>query len=128
MSLQNETLRFTVGLLADRLLTKVRPKEVTGSVIHLAIQVTEGEQFNWSLFLLNMFQEDCLAAQDQSSHPFHFSWLLILCAFVAWKEPPNNRFPQILGGTPRGVRYASLWDTSSPARKQVNAIVFMNII
>ena len=65
-----------------------------------------------------------MAAQDQASHPFHFSWLLILCAFVAWKEPPNSQFPQILGGTPRGVRYASLWDTSSPARKQVNAIVF----
>jgi len=63
-SIENETLRFTASLLAGRLLTKVRPKEVTGSVISLAVQVTEGEQFNWSLFLLNMLQEDFLAAQD----------------------------------------------------------------
>ena len=54
-SLTDSTLRFTASLLASRLLTKVRPKEVTGSVINLAIQVAEGEQFNWSLFLLNMF-------------------------------------------------------------------------
>ena len=77
-SITNDTLRFTTSLLAGRLLTKVRPKEVTGSVIHLAIQVTEGEQFNWSLFLLNMLQADSLAAQDEANHPFHFSWLLIL--------------------------------------------------
>ena len=123
-SIQNETLRFTTTLLVGRLLTKVRPKEVTGSVIHLAIQVTEGEQFNWSLFLLNMLQADCLAAQDEANHPFHFSWLLILYAFVGWKEPPHTQFPQIAGGAPRGVRYASLWETNSPAKKAVNMMVF----
>ena len=61
-SLTDYTLRFTASLLAGRLLTKVHPKEVTRSVINLAIQVAEGEQFNWSLFLLNMLQADCLAA------------------------------------------------------------------
>ena len=115
--LQNDTLRFTASLLAGRLLTKVWPKEVTGSVINLAIQVTEGEQFNWSLFLLNMLQADCLAAQYEANHPFHFSWILILCAFVGWKEPPNTQFPQLPGGAPRGVRYASLWDSHSSTRK-----------
>ena len=54
-SLTDDTLRFTASLLAGRLLTKVRPKEVTRSVIKLAIQVAEGELFNLSLFLLNMF-------------------------------------------------------------------------
>ena len=60
--LTDNTLRFTASLLAGRLLTKVRPKEVTGSVIHLSIQVAEGEQFNWCLFLLNIFLQDCLTA------------------------------------------------------------------
>ena len=54
-SISDKTLSFTASLLAGRLLTKVWPKEVTGSVIKLAIQVAEGENFNWSLFLLNMF-------------------------------------------------------------------------
>ena len=91
-SLTDDTLRFTASLLAGRLLTKVLPKEVTGSVIHLAIQVAEGEQFNWCLFLLNIFLQDCLTSQDELNHPFHFSWLLILCAFVRWKEPPHTQF------------------------------------
>ena len=72
-ALADDTLRFTASLLAGRLLTKVRPKEVTGSVIHLAVQVVEGEQFNWCLFLLNIFLADCLAAQNEPNHPFHFS-------------------------------------------------------
>jgi len=123
-SLTDDTLRFTSILLAGRLLTKVHPKEVTGSVIHLAIQVAEGEQFNWCLFLLNIFQQDCLTAQDEASHPFHFSWLLILCAFVGWKEPPHTQFRQLESGEPRGTRYTNLWETSSPAKKKNNMIVF----
>ena len=123
-SLTDDTFRFTASLLAGRLLTKVHLKEVTGSVINLAIQVTEGEQFNWSLFLLNMLQADCLAAQDEANHPFHFSWLLILCAFIGWKEPPHTQFPQLASGTPRGVRYANLWESNIQAKKKVNMIVF----
>ena len=42
-SIPDKTLSFTASLLLGRLLTKVRPKEVTGSVIKLAIQVAEGE-------------------------------------------------------------------------------------
>ena len=42
-TIANDTLKFTASLLVGRLLTKVRPKEVTGSVVHLTIQVTEGE-------------------------------------------------------------------------------------
>ncbi len=76
-------------------MTKVRPKEVTGQVIHLAVQVAEGEEFNWCLFLLNVFLADCLAAQDEPNHSFHFSWLLILCAFFGWREPLNTTFLQL---------------------------------
>ena len=36
-SLTDDTLRFTASLLAGRMLTKVRPKEVTESVIHLVV-------------------------------------------------------------------------------------------
>ena len=57
--IQDPSLKFTASLLAGRLLTKVRPKEVTGSVIRLAIDVTKGKEFNWCLFLLNNFLQDC---------------------------------------------------------------------
>jgi len=123
-AIADDTLRFTASLLAGRLLTKVRPKEVTESVIHLAIQVAEGEQFNWCLFLLNIFNQDCLTAQDEANHPFHFSWLLILCALVEWKEPPHTQFLQIRSDDCRGARYANLWDSNSPAKKKNNMIVF----
>ena len=91
-ALKDDTLKFTAGLLAGILLMKVRPKEVTGSIIHLAVQVAEGEEFNWSLFLLNVFLADYLQARDEMNHSFHFSWLLILYAFVRWREPPHTQF------------------------------------
>ena len=72
-----------------------------------------------------MFQEDCLVAQDEASHHFHFSWLIILCAFVGWKEPaPHTQFRQLVSGEIRGVRYTNLWETSNPEKKKLNAIVF----
>ena len=62
IDLADDTLKFIASLLAGSLLTKVLPKEVTGAVIHLVVQVAEGEQFNWCLFLLNIFLADCLVA------------------------------------------------------------------
>ena len=71
-----------------------------------------------------MFQQDFLQAQDEVTHPFHFSWLPILCAFLGWKEPPHTQFRQLASGKPRGARYTNLWETSNTAKKKVNAIVF----
>ena len=65
-----------------------------------------------------------MAAQDEESHPFHFSWLIILYAFVGWKEPPYTQFRQLAGGKPKGVCYTNLWETSNPEKKKLNAIVF----
>ena len=65
-----------------------------------------------------------MAAQDEASHPFHFSWLIILCAFVGWKEPPYTQFRQLASGEPRGTCYTNLWETSNPEKKNLNAIVF----
>ena len=65
-----------------------------------------------------------MAVQDEPNHPFHFSWLLILCAFVGWKEPPHTQFLHLQSGDPRGVCYANLWESTSPAKKKINMIVF----
>ena len=45
-SIKDQRLQFTGSLLAGRILTKVRPKEVTGSIIRLAIEVVQGKEFN----------------------------------------------------------------------------------
>jgi hypothetical protein len=39
---------------------------------------------NWASYLVNQLEQDCCEAQDQS-YEFHFSWLLILIAFIAWE-------------------------------------------
>ena len=102
----------------------MRPKEVTGSVIHLAIDVTKGKPFNWSLFLLNSFLQDCAQAQEDPLHSFHFSWLIILMAFIGWKEPPNSQFPQLEPGVCRGAKYSNLWASNHPDKQKNNAMVF----
>ena len=103
---------------------KVRPKEVIGSVFRLAIDVTKGKNFNWSLFLLNIFLQDCSQGQDDENHSFHFLWMLILIAFMAWREPPNTYFPQTEPGARRASKYSSLSESNNQIKKKNNAIVF----
>jgi hypothetical protein len=39
---------------------------------------------NWASYLVNQLDQDFHEAQDQG-YEFHFSWLLILIAFIAWE-------------------------------------------
>jgi hypothetical protein len=39
---------------------------------------------NWVKYLVNQLELDYREAQDQG-YKFHFSWLLILIAFIAWE-------------------------------------------
>ena len=49
----DDTVRFTVQLLAGRLLHTCCPTEVPATVVDLAHCVKEGVEYNWSLYLLN---------------------------------------------------------------------------
>jgi hypothetical protein len=44
----------------------------------------EGMQMNWVRYLINELQKDFCEAHDQG-YGFHFNWLLMLIAFIAWK-------------------------------------------
>jgi hypothetical protein len=97
-------------LIAGKLVRKNHPTQVTGFVVDLAGKCVEGMQMNWVSYLVNELEKDCREAQDQG-YEFHFSWLLILIAFVAWKmrkEQPSqklshqNHWPQ--GSPPCGTR------------------------
>ena len=89
------------------MLRKCRPNEVPAGAIDLATQAKEGQQYNWCMYLLNQFMEDCTAAQEHNQ-PFHYSWLLVLMAFIMWKEPKHTQLLPVRRNY-RGVRYANLW-------------------
>ena len=83
-------------------------------MIELADIARDGLQYNWALYLLNQFIEDCIATQDQNQ-PFHYAWLLILIGFVGWKEPNQGIFLNT-NLNYRGARYANLWETTDSVR------------
>jgi hypothetical protein len=49
---------------------------------------------NWVSYLINHLDQHCREAHDQG-YEFHFSWLLILIAFIAWEIPKVATFPKI---------------------------------
>ena len=64
--IEDDMVWFTVQLLAGRLLHTCRPTEVPATVVDLDHYVKEGVEYNWSLYLLNQFIEDCKAVQETS--------------------------------------------------------------
>ena len=115
-------VRFTVQLLARHLLRTCHPTEDPDTVVDLAHCVKEGVEYNWSLYLLNQFIEDDKATQE-TSQPFHYSWLLIIIVFVGWKEPRYSQFLTVQTNC-RGVRYAHLWATKDPEHENLSNMVF----
>ena len=65
-NIQDQTLRFTVQLLAGWVLRKCLPNEVPSGAIDLTSQDKEGHGYNWCLYLLNQFMEDCTTVQEQN--------------------------------------------------------------
>ena len=101
---------------------KCRPIEVPVAAVELAACAKEGKQYNWCLYLLNQFMEDCISAQEHNQL-FHYSWLLVLIAFVTWKESKNSEFIPVQNDY-RGVRYVNLWAIAHPDKQCLNNIVF----
>ena len=66
--------------------------------------------------------EDCRVVQE-NNQPFHYSWLLVLMAFITWKEPKYTQFLSARGECP-GVRYANLWANADLERQRINNQVF----
>ena len=117
-----KSLRFTVQLLAGRVLQKCRPNQVLGPKIELVNTARDGVQYNWSFYLLNQFNEDCRVAQDQNQ-PFHYARLLILIGFVGWKEPKQGLFLNTYLNF-RGAHFANLWVTLDAEKHDANNMAF----
>jgi hypothetical protein len=77
---------------------------------------------NWAKYLVNQLELDCREAQDQG-YEFHFSWLLILIAFIAWEMPEGATFPDVEPFEPLAVKFSTLWYSSDMNKQwQSNAI------
>jgi hypothetical protein len=78
---------------------------------------------NWAKYLVNQLEIDCREAQDQG-HEFHFSWLLILIAFIAWELPEGATFPDLDPFEPLAVKFSTLWYSNNMNKQWQSNVVF----
>jgi hypothetical protein len=116
-------VRFGFQLIAGKLVRKNRPTQVTGFVVDLAGKCAEGLQMNWEKYLINQLELDCRQAQDQG-YEFHFSWLLILIAFIAWELPEGATFLEIEPFEPLAAKFCTLWYSSDMNKQWQSNVVF----
>jgi hypothetical protein len=90
-SIQDGAVCLAFQLIAGKIVRKNHPTQVTGFMVDLAGKCVEGMQMNWVSYLVNELEKDCREAHDQG-YKFHFSWLLVLIAFVAWKMSEGETF------------------------------------
>jgi hypothetical protein len=110
-------------LIAGKLVRKNHPTQVIGFIVDLAGKCVEGMQMNWVSYLINELEKDCHEAQDQG-YEFHFSWLLILIAFVSWEMPEGVTFQEVEPSEPLTARFTTLWYTSNMAKQWKSNVVF----
>jgi hypothetical protein len=80
-------------------------------------------QMNWASYLVNELEKDCREAQDQG-YEFHFSWLLVLIAFVTWKMLEGATFPEVEPSEPLAARFSTLWYTNDMVKQWQSNVVF----
>jgi hypothetical protein len=93
-SIQYGVVRLACQLIDGNLIKNNRPTQVTCFVVNLVGKCVEWMQMNWVSYLVNKLEKDFCEAQNQG-YEFHFSWLLILIAFVAWEMPEGATFPDV---------------------------------
>jgi hypothetical protein len=80
------TIRIVMQALVCTLLRMWRKGQVPTGVIVVVEKCVEGVLMSWAPFLLNHFLIDSVEAWDRGME-FHYSWLLIMIAFIAWNKP-----------------------------------------
>jgi hypothetical protein len=61
--------------------------------------------------------------QDQG-YEFHFSWLLILIAFIAWEMPEGATFPDIEPFEPLAAKFSTLWYSNDMNKQWQSNVMF----
>jgi hypothetical protein len=122
-SIQNDRVCLAFQLIIGKIVRKNKPMQVMGFIVDLAGKCIEGLQMNWASCLVNQLEEDCRKDQDQG-YEFHFSWLLIIIAFIAWEMPEGATFPEIESSEPLAEKFTMLWYSSDMAKQWQSDIVF----
>jgi hypothetical protein len=103
-------------LIAGKLVKNNRFTQVTGFVVDLTGNCVEGMQMNWASYLINKLEKDYCEVNDQG-YEFHFSLLLMLIEFVAWKMPEGATFPKIEPSEPLVAIFSTLWYTNDMSKQ-----------
>jgi hypothetical protein len=122
-SIQSDTMRLSCQLIAGKLVHKNRPTQVTGFVVDLAGKCAEGLHMNWAKYLVNQLELDCREAQDQG-YEFHFSWLLILIAFMHGRCLEGATFLDVEPFEPLAMKFSTLWYSSDMNKKWKSNAIF----
>jgi hypothetical protein len=97
--------------------------QVTWFIVDLIGKCVEGMQMNLASYLVNELEKDFHEVQGQG-YEFHFNWLLILIAFVAWKMMEGVAFPEVEPSESLATRFSTLWYMNDMAKQwQSNASV-----
>jgi hypothetical protein len=97
--------------------------QVMGFVVDLEGKCVEGLQMSWASYLINQLEQDFREDQDQG-YEFHFSWLLILIAFIAWEMSEGGTFPDIETFEPLTTKFTMLWYSSDMGKQWQSNVVF----
>jgi hypothetical protein len=85
-------VHLSCQLIVGNIIRKNHPTQATGFMVDLVGKCVEGMKMNWESYLVKNLEKECREAQDQG-YEFHFSWILMLIAFVTWKMPEGETFP-----------------------------------
>jgi hypothetical protein len=110
-------------LIVGNLVRKNQPTQFAWFVVDLAGKCVEGMQMNWASYLVNELEKDYRGAQDQG-YEFHFIWLLILIALVAWEMPEGTTFPEVDPSKPMVARFTTLWYTRDMTKQWKSNAMF----
>ena len=116
-------MRLSCQLIVGKLVHKNKPTQVTKFIVDLAGKCAEGLQMNWAKYLVNQQDLDCRQVQDQG-YEFHFSWFLILIAFIAWEPAEGATFLEIKPFEPLVAKFYTLWYSSDMNKQWQSNDVF----
>ena len=90
-------MHLACQLIRGKLVHKNRPTQVTRFVVDLT-----------GKYLVNQLELDCRQVQDKG-YDFHFSWFLILIAFITWELPEGATFLEIEPFEPLAAKFCTMW-------------------
>jgi hypothetical protein len=110
-------------LVAGKLVRKNQLTQVIGFIVNLAGKCAEGLYMNSVKYIMNQLEVYCKETHDQG-YKFHFRWILILIAFIAWEIPKGATFPDTEPFEPLTVNFSTLWYSNDMNKQWKSNAIF----